>query len=70
MRLDSEKLNRLRQCAKFRSVVGWENLRDLIDEIDRLKSAIAKVLADEESGKGWGPDVTTVRFLKSALEGE
>ena len=43
---------------------------ELAGRIAELESAIKKVLADEESGKGWGPDVTTVKYLESALSTE
>jgi len=39
-------------------------------QIMGLREAIQKVLADEESGEGWGPDVTVCAYLRKALEGE
>jgi hypothetical protein len=40
-------------------------------DVDIVKwvKAITTVLADEESGKGWGPDVTMVGVLLDALSG-
>ena len=40
-------------------------------EIARLRAAIQAVLDDAESQHpgGWGPDVTTVEFLRAALAG-
>lgn len=36
-------------------------------EIERLRTAINRALADSESGKGWGPDVTVCAYLREAL---
>jgi tRNA pseudouridine-54 N-methylase len=35
---------------------------------ERMRSAIQKVLDDEESGTGWGPDITTCAYLANALQ--
>ena len=40
-------------------------LKDLLLKKDQM---IKKVLEDEESGKGWGPDVTTCAYLQEALD--
>ena len=37
------------------------------DEIERLRNAIERALADSESGNGWGPDVTACAYLREAL---
>ena len=39
-------------------------------EIERLHTAINRALADSESGKGWGPDVTVCAYLREALKHE
>lgn len=44
-----------------------EVMKELHDENVRLRSAIERALADEESGKGWGPDVTVCAYLRDAL---
>lgn len=36
-------------------------------EVKRLRAAIERALADEESGTGWGPDVTVCGYLREAL---
>ena len=36
--------------------------------IETLTSAIQRALDDEESGKGWGPDVTVCGYLSDALK--
>ncbi len=41
-----------------------------IRRVDRLEAAIRQVLGDEETGTGWGPDVTMVAVLQAALEEE
>jgi hypothetical protein len=33
----------------------------------RMRSAIERALADEESGTGWGPDVTVCGYLREAI---
>jgi hypothetical protein len=38
------------------------------EKTETLAKAIEEVLADEESGEGWGPDVTTVGKLKTAMQ--
>ena len=37
------------------------------NEIERLRNAIERALADSESGNGWGPDVTVCAYLREAL---
>lgn len=34
---------------------------------DRMRSAIKQALADAESGRGWGPDITVCEYLRAAL---
>jgi len=48
----------------------YEARAPLEAEIERLRAAIRLVLDDAESQHpgGWGPDVTTVAFLRAALE--
>ena len=48
-----------------------EAVAPLEAEITRLRTAIQAVLDDAESQHpgGWGPDVTTVEFLRAALAG-
>lgn len=42
--------------------------RDALEaERDRYKAAIERAIADSESGKGWGPDVTVCEYLRAAL---
>lgn len=41
----------------------------LLERVAELEAAIREVLADEETGTGWGPDVTMVARLQAALEG-
>lgn len=38
-----------------------------IERIGVLEDAINKVLDDEEANTGWGPDVTTVAYLRKAV---
>ncbi len=45
-----------------------QHLRRLLEQNERLRSAIQKVLDDESANDGWGPDVTTVAWLKEALD--
>ena len=46
-----------------------EERDELEARVQRLTEAIQKVLDDEESGEGWGPDVTTVAYLREAIDG-
>ena len=76
-----EKIKALFEENEYR-YWGPGHVRVLLSEIDRLEAslhqaeervkelegAIKEVLADEESGKGWGPDVTMVGVLKEALK--
>ena len=39
----------------------------LVERVRELEDAITKVLNDESSAKGWGPDVTTLGFLKDVV---
>lgn len=36
-------------------------------EVERLREAIKRALADSESGTGWGPDITVCSYLRAAL---
>ena len=38
------------------------------NEVEILTTAIQRALDDEESGKGWGPDVTVCGYLSDALK--
>lgn len=44
------------------------NVARLRARIAALEAAIRKVLDDEETGTGWGPDVTTAKYLREAME--
>jgi len=44
-----------------------EVMKELHDENARLRGAIERAIADEESGNGWGPDVTVCAYLREAL---
>ncbi len=52
--------------------LSHSNLRDRAEaaeaEVERLRGAIKRALDDEESGEGWGPDVTVCEYLRAALE--
>lgn len=38
------------------------------EKLLRLRAAVQQVLDDEESGDGWGPDITMVTVLQEAME--
>lgn len=38
------------------------------DKLALLRAAVQRVLDDEESGDGWGPDVTMVTVLREAMD--
>ena len=40
----------------------------LIERVAELEAVIREVLADEETGTGWGPDITMALRLKEVLE--
>jgi len=40
---------------------------DYMVQVARMRSAIERALADEESGTGWGPDVTVCGYLREAI---
>ncbi len=48
---------------------GYRASANLHKRIFATEDVIRRVLDDEESGKGWGPDVTTCGVLRAALEG-
>lgn len=57
------------------TILAWrKKAQDHIDaqreRIEKLENAIQRALNDEESGNGWGPDVTVCTYLKEALRGE
>lgn len=66
------EVERLRADIKFAKEVRDEHIdlaRVCNEEVEKLRSAIKTVLADEESREGgWGPDVTMVYVLRAALE--
>ena len=43
-------------------------LAEVTAYVSDLESAIKQALDDEESGNGWGPDVTVCAYLQAALE--
>ena len=60
----------------FRSALGKEGetfVKALLDneklkeQLARMAQDVNKVLADSETGDGWGPDITTGDFLRDAL---
>jgi hypothetical protein len=64
----------LDRCIEFlRSFGAYDHWADEIYRLrtdnEKLRAAIQKVLADEESGEGgWGPDVTVCAYLAAALK--
>lgn len=44
-----------------------ESVRQEREAAEVLAKAVEKALADEESGSGWGPDVTVCNSLREAL---
>ena len=44
-----------------------ENIKEHLDEIARLRNAIQRAIDDQESGAGWGPDITVCGYLRDAL---
>ena len=42
-----------------------ENWRD--ERTGKMRKAIERALADEESGDGWGPDITVCEYLRKAI---
>lgn len=43
------------------------DLKDAREKLGVAEAAIEKALNDEESGNGWGPDVTVCTYLNNAL---
>lgn len=55
-----------------RCIVGsWMSACKAIDstklQIGVMREAIERAINDSESGKGWGPDVTVVEYLRKAI---
>ncbi len=66
--LESELWRAKEDAAELRKA-GSAASANLHKRIFTLEAAISRVLADSESGKGWGPDVTMVGVLRDALNG-
>lgn len=60
--IEASEVGAIRLWNARKSMTPAEGLREA-----GLRGAIEKVLADEESGKGWGPDVTTCAHLRAGL---
>lgn len=71
----SSRSELLRRCIQDPFGMA-ETLWEMQEAISRLENenivfheAIQRALDDEESGTGWGPDVTVCGYLRQALSG-
>lgn len=57
------------EAARMRELLNESEVEAnaLSHEVARLRAAIQRALDDEESGTGWGPDVTACAYLREAL---
>lgn len=56
-----------RVCADCYKLTPWGQIEQLKAENNKMREVIQKVLDDEESGNGWGPDNTVCKYLRDSL---
>lgn len=65
--MQEHEANAHRIVACVNALAAYPDPAAAVAALEGCATAIRRALADEESGKGWGPDVTVCGYLREAL---